>query len=96
MEIKKVTAMLEKVHDFLVWEYGYSGDRGNNGALAPVPRVRKRSRRDDLRRNQLPLGRAQHPAALRRAEPKAAAGDTEGPGRSVARSAHPDSGRLRW
>lgn len=76
--MKKVTVMLKKVHNFLVWEYGYSGDRGNNGARAPVPREGERSPRDDLQRNQHPSGRAQHPRT-RRAEPKAAAGDTEGP-----------------
>lgn len=37
MEIKKVTVMLKKIHNFLVWEYCYSGDGRNNGVWAPVP-----------------------------------------------------------
>lgn len=30
MEIKKVTVVLQKVHNFLVWEYCYSGDWGHS------------------------------------------------------------------
>lgn len=61
MEIKKATVMFKKVCNFLVWEYCYSGDQGNNGSSS---QGRECSLRDDLQRNQLLLGKAQHTAVL--------------------------------
>lgn len=64
MEIKKVTVMLKKVHNFLVWEYGYSGDRGNNGAWALVPRRGERLPRDDLQEEPAASGKSPAPSSF--------------------------------
>ena len=82
MEIKKVMVMLKKVHNFLVWEYCYSGDRGNNGARTPVPGG-KSAHREMICRGISSLweelSTQQLSPRTRGAELKAAAGGTEGP-----------------
>lgn len=82
MEIKKVMVMLKKVHNFLVWEFYYSGDRGNNGAQALVSWGESACRGMICRGTSSfweELSTQQLSPRTRRAKPEATAGDTEGP-----------------